>query len=740
VAPSRDSLADPKTVTSTSEDSAERVAIQQPLLADRMNAYITTAPAGGSVLQRNEVPGGSTDQSAAARNSVHEDECKCGEEAKDQGEARLHERVAKETEHDTVREEQVPLAAGRDSFDQKVVQEDEVGGKHRHHEISRGGDGITSVDKSDKRSDATAAVNEYSLDLAVCKTREQDVQSTIVSSSGSSASYEGLKIVVSLSNLTDEKHQSAISPEGAEVFLREGSLQQVKRSDNLKRKICKHKRMHNRRDRHGRSVVEQATVVTGRELEGFNNREPEAVGTDVMLQEGASKGGQDRRNMWKDVMIRNFPVDKDLSEVSTSYMSPPHQVLASSDIQNLEKLLGTEHKYQKTRLHAYEIDPWLAIYIPQLLAMRRRSVENLDVSSSDTSVPDVEINMAEETDREVQHEVIIYGTKRKQTTQDQTRTNLRSGPDAVEGLTNTVKEEMECKTYDVLVPRLQYETVSHMRQAVRMESVSSVTGASSCNELRQSIIEIRSSSAPGMLRASHQITCCDLCGRMSRPEGSERDASTHEQLHDLGQCSDNLCQINMKTPPFPSFISDMSLDEYKVFKFPEIFADYSEKCSERISNLTKKIEQIRGEKQKLIDCPGSSSSSASGSGFDSTKYLSPPESSTVIIHHKWHTNTDVRAQEAAAAARVRNADSGQQVSQNEETPQVSVCDGSETAMHQLQRLVPSHFLSFLFISTKIMVASQGSCESQWVKCTHVATAVSDDPLMKEQDSQPACVL
>lgn len=586
------------------------------------------APAGGSVPQKSQVP------SAAA-------ECE--------------DVTAHEQRVDTARDEQVSSALRRDSGDENVVQEDEVGHlpltlsrkkhrKHRRRETGRGDDRIAS--------DVAAVRTEYSLDMSVHKTRERGVESATGSSS--SASYEGLKIVVSLSKLADDKHQSAVSPEEAE-----GSLQKAKRPDKVKRKACKHKRVPH--ERRGRSVKEQADVATERELEGHSKRE-----RDVMIQEGASKGGRDRLNERKDIRIRSVSVDRDLSEVSTCYMSPPHQLLASSNIE----LLETVHRYQDR----CSGDPWLASYISQLLVMSRKSVESLDVSTSDTSAPDVEVSMAEQTDGDVRHEVIIDGTKSKGTAQDHTRENLRSGPNAAEELTNTVKGETECKADDVRVPRLQHETVSHTRQAVHLESVSPVIGACSCNELTHSVVEMRNSSTPGTLCTAHRIMSCDLCDKMNGLEGSEgKEASTHEQRHDSCQSRDSLCESDIETPPFPSFISDMSLDEYKVFKFPEMFADYSEKCSERISNLTKKIEQIRGEKRKLMDC-SSSSGSASGSEFDSTKYLSPPESSSVIIQPKWRRNAEVAAPEAAGCV-----------------PEGA--DGSETAVHQLQRLVPSHFLS-----------------------------------------------
>lgn len=776
--PSATRMVHSKERTSTSEDTVERVNIQQPLLEDEMNVDISAPQepfhAGGSVPQKNEVPVGSTDQFPVGRNlsvrlsSLHEDKHKCGEERKDGIDCKEEaipnkEEVmqkAEELEGDKVRDEQVslvemPSALRRDSTNDKV-QEDEVSqlpvalrikkcGKHRRHKTSREGGKITKTcgkvcrkhgkektvesqkmasevgnsDRSDiemlREGDAAAVRSEYSLDVSVCKTREQSVES--VTGSSTSASYEGLKIVVSLYESTDEKRQLATSPEKAEIFPCKVSLQKIKRSDIVNRNIFKEKHMPH--DGDSTSVKEKAIAMRENELEGHSKREPEAVETDVMVQKGESKRHKDRTKKW------NFPLDKDLSEASTAYISPPDQFVSFSNIQDLEKLLETVHKYQERCPDACVIDSWLAIYISRLLVMSRESIENLDVSTSDTSAPDVETSRAEEIDRNIHHEVTIGSTKRKETVQKQMHKNLRSGIDAVEELTNTMKEEMRYMTDDVRMPCLEHETVSHTRQAVCITSVSQVAGAHSYNEFRHSGTEIQSTSTPGMLRTSHQIMSRDLRDRMSGLEGAGRkDVSIQEQLHSSCRCSDSLCEFNVKTPPFPSFISDMSLDEYKVFKFPEIFSSYSEKCSERISNLTKKIEQIRGEKQKLIECSGSSSNNASSNGFDSTKYLRPPKSSTVMTHlpskDKGHISTEVTDRKAGAPTCVPNADSRQQVSQNEESPEGTVSikpgDGGETRAqqqqqqqrshgphvrpplclwrHKLQRSVPSYFISF----------------------------------------------
>ncbi|PNF31925.1 hypothetical protein B7P43_G07942 [Cryptotermes secundus] len=724
--------------TSTSEDSVERVNIQQPLLEDEMNVDITAPQeafhTGGSV------PVGSTDQFPVGRSlnvrwsSLHEDELKCGKERKDaidhEEEAVLHKeevkQKAEEFEGDEVRDEQVslvemPSALSRNSTDDKV-QEDEMSqlsvalgmkkcGKHRRHRASREGDKITKtcdkgcrkhgkgrtvesqkmasdVDKCDRsdaemvrESDAAAVCSEYRLNVSVCKTREQSAES--VTGSSTSASYERLKVVVSQSESTDEKHQLATSPEKVEIFPCRVSLQKIERSDIVRGNICKQK--HIPHDGDNRSVKEKGIAMRG--------NIPEAVEIDVMLQKGESDRQKDRTKKG------NVPLDKDFSEASTAYISPPDQS-DSSDIHGLGKQIETVHKYEERCPDACGTNSSLAVYISRLLVMSRESVENLDVSMSDTSAPDVETSGAEEIDRNVHHEMTVGSAKRKETMQKQMHTNLRSGIDAVEELTHTMKEEMRYMTDDVRMPRLERETVSHSRQAVCITSVSQVAGANSYNAFRHSATEIQSTSTLGMLPTSHKIMSRDLHDRMSRLEGTGRkDVSMQEQLHSSCRCSDSLCEFNVKTPPFPSFISDMSLDEYKVLKFPQIFSGYSEKCSERISNLTKKIEQIRGKKWKLIECSGSrSSNNASSNGFDSTKYLRSPESSSVMTHlsskDKGHISTEVTDRKSGAPTWVPNADSRQQVSQNEGSAEgvasIKPVGGGGTGEQQQQRCHRPH--------------------------------------------------
>jgi hypothetical protein len=101
-----------------------------------------------------------------------------------------------------------------------------------------------------------------------------------------------------------------------------------------------------------------------------------------------------------------------------------------------------------------------------------------------------------------------------------------------------------------------------------------------------------------------------------------------EKLCSTCRCGDDSCECDMMTPPFTSVISDMSLDEYEEFKLTEIFSNCLEKCSERISHLTQKIEQICGKKKKLIKSSRSCISSFSNSSASSSSGRSSGGSSS----------------------------------------------------------------------------------------------------------------
>jgi hypothetical protein len=468
---------------------------------------------------------------------------------------------------------------------------------------------VSEVDKGDRRgdteiitdNDSVTVLSEYSYDVSVSKSREHSAESSVGNSS--STSYEGVKIVVSVSELTEKRYKSGSSPEKNELISCRSSPQKMKGYDMAGRKTCKRK--HKQPARDVIDVSEKATMTSESELKGPGKREPDMMVAKRETERTNDKD-KDRTEMWYPVLSRNVISDKDLSEASTSYMSPPDN-LAPSHIQYLGKLLAAVHDYHEKRdPDICEIDPQLALYISRLLMMSRESVECLSITTSDMSTPDVETSTAEGICSKIPCEVTKQNTreqtKRKETIQKQTYTNLKS-KDAITEVTNTVKE----KTKAMTVSHSEHEGVTHTRQAV-----------SQCGTQTQS------TSVPhGMMSAE-----------LPHEHVPRERSFLQEQLDSSCRRDENSCEFDIKVPQFHSLIADMSLDECKTLKFPEIFLNYSEKCSERISDLAKKIEQIRGEKRKLIESSGSSSSVSSSSseeqGLDSTKYLSPPESSVVM--------------------------------------------------------------------------------------------------------------
>ena len=573
-----------------------------------------------------------------------------------------------------------------------------------------------------RKDDSLSVLSEYSFDISVSKTREHSAE--LSSETSSSTSYEGVKVVVSVSELTQKKYQST-SPRKGAVISHGNSPQEVERRHIVDSKNGKWK--HKRHDTCSRSVKEKATMTAEDEIDvsGKGN-----LKTDLMFERRESKTIEDKDMMldttkqWQDVICTNAVTDKALSEESTSYMSLPDQLVASN-IQNLETLLAAWHDYKKTgSSEIFRINPWLAGYILRLLAMSRESVRDLHVSTSDISTPNIEISVTDGIDSKTLHETVKQSTQEttemKQTMENKTYTDQRSEVHTVKKVVNAVKDKRKVMTDDVPV---NHKTVNVSRQASHITSVP----PHSDNEFRHCDTKTQSTVTPEKMQNACEITDTKLLKKMSGLEPIvKKHGIIQEQMCSSCRCDDDSCECDMKTPPFASVISDMSLDEYKKFKFPEIFSNYSEKCSERISHLTEKIEQIRGEKKKLIELSGSCSSSASSSngGFDSTKYLSPPELSVVMTHlpnkDKGPIRVVVSDQEADGDIPcVCDADNQQHMFQTNEllkcTSFLKPSDGNETRVqrqhslqnythvhpppclwrHKLQRLVLLHFSALL---------------------------------------------
>jgi len=569
---------------------------------------------------------------------------------------------------------------------------------------------VSEIDLTDRgeieimrKDDSVSVLSEYSFDISVSKTKEHSVE--LSSETSSSTSYEGVKVVVSVSELTQKKYQST-SPRKGAVISHGNSPQAAEKHRIVDSKSGKWK--HKRHGACTRSVKEKATMTAEDEMDmsGKGNFK-----TDLMIERSESKTRQDKdktldkTKQWQEVICTNAVTDKALSEGSTSYMSLPDQLVASN-IQHLEQLLTAWHDHQTAGgSEIFRINPWLAGYILRLLAMSRESVQDLHVSTSDISTPDIEISVTEGMGSNNLHETVKQNTQEstemKQTTENKIDTDQRSELHTVKHVVNTVKDKKKGMTDDVPV---YHRAANDSRQACHITSVPQVTGPYSYSEFGYGDTKIQSTLTSEKMQNSCKITDTELLKRMGGLEGVvNKHRIIQEKLHSSCRCDDDSCECDMKTPPFASVISDMSLDEYKKFKFPEIFSNYSEKCSERISHLTQKIEQIRGEKKKLIESSGSCSSSVSSrsassssassniSGFDSTKYLSPPEMSVVMPHlpskDRGRFRVEVSDQEAGVDVPcVCDAGNQQQMFQNIELPNCmsffKPSDGNENRVQQ----------------------------------------------------------
>jgi hypothetical protein len=628
---------------------------------------------------------------------------------------------------------------GKEKFGNKVVREQNL-----VSEIDRTDGGEIDITRKD---DSLSVLSEYSFDISVSKTtREHSME--LSSETSSSTSYEGVKVVVSVSELT-QKYQST-SPRGGAVISHGNSPQAAENHRIVGGKTGKWK--HKQRGTCNRSVNEKATMTAEDEVYVSDKGN---LKTDLMIERSESKTKEDKymtsdgTRQRQDVICTSAARDKTLSEGSTSYLSLPDQLVASN-IQDLEQLLAAWHDYQTTGVsEAFRTDPWLAGYILRLLAMSRESVHDLHVSTSDVSTPDIDVSATDGTDHKTLHETVKQSTQEstemKQTTENKTYSDQRPEVRTVTRVGNAVQGKREGMTGDVPV---SHRAVTDSRQACHVASVPQVTGPHYYSEFRHVDTKTQSTLTPQQMRDSREITDTELCEKMVGLEGfAKKRGIIQEQLHSSCRCGDDSCERDMQTPLFDSAISDMSLDEYKRLKFPEIFSNYSEKCSERISHLTQRIEQIRGEKQKFIELSGSCSSSASSSsasssgasssgassssassnsassnisGFDSTKYFSPPEMSVVMSQLPNRDKGPVRVQGSDQEAGgdvpcVHGAGNQRQMSQKNQLPKCTSflrpSDGNEAGVrrqhsrcyrnrarpppclrrYKLQRLVLLHF-------------------------------------------------
>ncbi|PSN48131.1 hypothetical protein C0J52_05794 [Blattella germanica] len=482
--------------------------------------------------------------------------------------------------------------------------------------------GDDSLNQSDGQ--AKEVLSEFSYERSV-------VESSIGSSVSASTSYEGMKIIVSMSSeFKEEMYRPGHSPRSKKTV----SIRATPpRCHNRCKKKCKQRRKmpgpekgygidKELEDKTSKKPSDKSPeksekglhVKDAKSPSKRRHRTPEKLSTVPEREDHVEKDAKDRspskqrkqerggakekatttnisseledsktngERKWQEVFEKSMSSGKDTTE-STSYMSPPEELI-SSNIKYLSSILSAIRDSQKSKDHqGKEFDPKLVHYISRLLSMSRESIENLGVSSSDISTPDVESSSLASNSR-----------------MNERRTN----------------------------------------RSVQTTFLPDESSIGSVNNLDSLVHAVRQKTNI----MSQKRTCTAPCSKSTRripgtstPEENEADQQTVQN----GSNNEGF-SYEVETPPFSSRIADMSLDEYKAQKFPELFTDYSERCTRRISSLSKKIEEIRDEQRRLMNnlSGNSSSSTSSGKeGHDSTKYLSPPESSTVMTQVKRKDN------------------------------------------------------------------------------------------------------
>ena len=425
------------------------------------------------------------------------------------------------------------------------------------------------MDHSDTR--LTEVHSEYSYEHNIVES----------SSTSGSTSYEGVKIIVSVSELSKELYQPALSPKGKKVIL----MKSPQKICNQSRKIYKrrHKipeaqliaserefhigngskskspRKVRKQEKRSRDLREKGTMTADLEFQESDKNKTNAyishelqkkITSDEKAKHATSKICEsmiESDKKWEEVLEKSTSSKKNSSE-STLYMSPPEQIV-SSNIEHLTSLLATVREQQRSKdVKSQKMNPLLVHYISRLLAMSRESVENLGVSSTDISTPEIESSSGESISMNVQ-----------------------------------------------VIPE-QSSLLKNMQQKT--------------NKL----------PCPYKAPCSEQFQ--HIPGTSTPEEEEEPDRSKGSETKDIPY-------LNEIFTPFELRLKDMSLDDYKSMKFPDIFPEYSERCS-KISNLAQRIEQIRKEQQRLMNnISASSSSSGSGQEYDSTRYISPPQSVTI---------------------------------------------------------------------------------------------------------------
>ncbi|KAJ9588761.1 hypothetical protein L9F63_017948, partial [Diploptera punctata] len=533
------------------EELMERVKAQQALLLDDMKLTMETSEpqqAGEKLAASSETSDGHLENNKRTLEKSQDitDTEKKTEESK--GDENDLER--KSTERKNENKEEEPR--------EHVKAIKHVQSANAKKEQKKTGRKIEKVeDKSISKSD-NEGMDQSDTQLTEIHSEYSYEHSVMESSNGSgSTSYEGVKITVSVSELSEKMYRHHGS-KGKKVVSVKSPQKLLKHHGH--RKTCK-KRHKPLDEQQIESEKESHVDKDSKYISPSKVRKEEKNGKVKLISTKMDDSMLEGDKNWSEVLEKTSSSKKDSSE-STKYMSPPEQLI-SSNIEHLASLLAfMKNNQTKKDDKECKINPLLVHYISRLLSMSRESVENLGVSSSDISTPEIESSSGESISLNVEQT-----TSLEDRTQD-CRVKMKDVIDSVFRNIRQKTDVLPCKAPCSGVPQ-------------------HVPGTSTPQENEEEL--------------------------MQSAQSGTRDNQ----------------RLEISTPPFNSRFKNMSLEEYKALKFPDIFPEYSQRCT-RISNLAKRIEEIRKEQKRLLGNISGSSSSNSGSGQDSTRYISPPESITIM--------------------------------------------------------------------------------------------------------------
>nr|CAD7259260.1 unnamed protein product [Timema shepardi] len=281
-------------------------------------------------------------------------------------------------------------------------------------------------------------------------------------------------------------------------------------------------------------------------------------------------------------------VTPEVSSVSTVYLSPPHEMVpAQAD--RVDRLLSEIHK-QKEELEQFldkhsssnsdEADSTdLRFYISQLLTLSRQSVEDLNVSEV-SDIPDIPQTVG--SDR------LHANAKSDNTTIKVAPPPERKPPKKAEPKVSRVAQDK------IPTKKLHYRTPSAPESVSKpLPTPGSTVPTSGTKSVKQPLAR-----EPQHRRAPSTIGACEKVS-----------PGTRQKKHHQPRLRSRRLEMALRGVANPVVI----------LSFPVNFNDSSKKLIDRISSLSEMIEQIRREKQMLLE-------SSSDSQRDSTKYISPPES------------------------------------------------------------------------------------------------------------------